>query len=106
MHISKSYITPSANTLISNSSLAKCAYDEICEAINRMISQINNTSKNCNGVVPIKEACYQLLEETYLWYREKPLDILVNFGKGGPIDVYKQFQNSNECFNVGLEFET
>lgn len=64
--------------------------------------QIINTSKNCNGVVPIKEACYQLLEETYLWYREKPLDILVNFGKGGPIDVYKQFQNSNECFNVGL----
>lgn len=53
-------------------------------------------------LIPIKEACYQLLEETYLWYREKPLDILVNFGKGGPIDVYKQFQNSNECFNVGL----
>ena len=33
MHISKSYITPSANTLISNSSLAKCAYDEICKLV-------------------------------------------------------------------------
>lgn len=106
MHIAKCYITPSATALLSTSSLAQCAYNEICSSVTNMISQINNTSKNCNGVVPIKESCYQLLEETYLWYREKPLDTLVKIGKGGPIDVYKQFHSANEQFNVGLEFET
>jgi len=65
---------------------------------------INNSYKNCNGVVPIKEKCYICLEDKYNWYREKPLKSFSS--KGGPIDVYKEFKNDNDQFNVGLEFET
>lgn len=104
MHISKSYITPPAKSLLKSSSLAEEAYNEITLSINNMIGTINNSSKNCNGVVPIKEDCYQLLEETYGWFREKPLDSFSE--KGGPIDVYKEFQNNKALLRVGLEFET
>lgn len=104
MHISKSYITPPAKSLLKSSSLAEEAYNEITLSINNMIGTINNSSKNCNGVVPIKEGCYQLLEETYGWFREKPLDSFSK--KGGPIDVYKEFQNNKALLRVGLEFET
>lgn len=104
MHISKSYITPPAKSLLKSSSLAEEAYNEITLSINNMIGTINNSSKNCNGVVPIKEGCYQLLEETYGWFREKPLDSFSE--KGGPIDVYKEFQNNKALLRVGLEFET
>ena len=104
MHILKSYITNSAQSLIDSLPLAATAFNEIELSINNMIGTINNSSKHCNGVVPIKEGCYQLLEEHYGWYREKPLDSLSE--KGGPIDVYKEFQNSSECLRIGLEFET
>lgn len=104
MYISKSYITPPAKSLLKSSSLAEEAYNEITLSINNMIGTINNSSKNCNGVVPIKEDCYQLLEETYGWFREKPLDSFSE--KGGPIDVYKEFQNNKALLRVGLEFET
>lgn len=104
MHISKSYITPPANHLLHSSQLAKQAYYEIEQAINNMIGDINNSSKNCNGVVPVKEGCYRTLEEQYDWYREKPLDVLSE--KGGPIDVYKIFADDHESLRVGLEFET
>lgn len=110
MHIEKSYISPFASNLIQNNILAQIAYTEVTNSINNMTSAnlnyfiINNSSKNCNGVVPIKEKCYELLEETYHWYREKPLHTLSN--KGGPIDVYKEFYNDDIVFHVGLEFET
>ena len=48
----------------------------------------NCTRKNCNGVVPVKEKCYQILEEEFRWYREKPLTYFrKDAQKGGPIDV-------------------
>jgi hypothetical protein len=104
MHISKSYITVPARKLKNTSLLAARAYDEIELSINNMIGDINNSTKNCNGVVPVKEGCYQLLEEKYGWYREKPLNTFSE--KGGPIDVYKEFESDHEFLRVGLEFET
>lgn len=104
MHIEREFITDSAKILLSSNLNAKKAYSEINESIQNMVGKINNTEKNCNGVVPIKEGCYQMLEETYNWYREKPLDVLVE--KGGPIDVYKEFRDVHDLFCVGLEFET
>lgn len=104
MHIAKSYITQSAQKLIAHSSLAASAYHEIELSIKNMIGAINNSAKNCNGVVPVKEGCYKLLEEEYNWYREKPLASLSK--KGGPIDVYKEFSDTNSILRVGLEFET
>lgn len=62
MHISKSYITNSAQSLIDSLPLAATAFNEIELSINNMIGTINNSSKHCNGVVSIKEGCYQLLE--------------------------------------------
>ncbi len=104
MHIAKSYITKPARDLLDTSHLASQAYDEIELSINNMIGNINNTAKNCNGVVPVKEGCYRLLEEDYNWYREKPLDSFAD--KGGPIDVYKEFDDGHNFLRVGLEFET
>lgn len=104
MHIEECYITHDAQDLITYDPLANLAFREITDSINRMVSAINNSEKNCNGVVPLKEPCYRMLEETYGWYREKPLDILSE--KGGPIDVYKSFSDSDGVFNVGIEFET
>lgn len=104
MHVEDFFITESADSLIRCNSLAKCAYDEVVNSINNMVSCINNSAKNCNGVVPVKEPCYQLLEEQYSWFREKPLSVLSD--KGGPIDVYKSFYDGYSTFNVGIEFET
>ena len=104
MHIEECYITRKAQDLIDNDPFACLAFREITNAINSMVAVINNSEKNCNGVVPLKEPCYRMLEEEYGWYREKPLDILSE--KGGPIDVYKSFADRNVCFNVGIEFET
>ncbi|WP_246064977.1 restriction endonuclease [Melghirimyces algeriensis] len=67
---------------------------------------LNNSKKNLNGVVPIKDQCYKELEITYDWYREKPLNILTQKKKGGPIDVYKEFKGDGRVVRVGLEFET
>lgn len=68
---------------------------------------LNNTEKNCNGVVPVKERCYQILENEYGWYREKPLSYFHdNAQKGGPIDVYKEFCQGGNVLYAGLEFET
>lgn len=104
MHIQKWYITKDAQNLIDHAPLAGRAFHEITDAVNSMVAVINNTGKNCNGVVPLKEPCYCMLEETYGWYREKPLAILSE--KGGPIDVYKAFADNNGSFHVGIEFET
>jgi len=110
MHIEKKYISNPAEFLLKNNVLAEIAFNEIEDSIISMKSVdqeifiINNSTKNGNGVVPIKEKCYQILEEKYVWYREKPLDYLSE-KMGGPIDVYKMF-GSNPYFNVGVEFET
>lgn len=104
MHIEECYITRDAQDLIDNNPLAYRAFQEITDAVNSMVSVINSSEKNCNGVVPLKEPCYRMLEEAYGWYREKPLEVLSE--KGGPIDVYKSFVVAEGCLNVGLEFGT
>lgn len=104
MHIEEQYITSAARALLECNHMASMAYREISNAVCNMVSEINNSEKNCNGVVPLKEACYRMLEEIYGWYREKPLDVLSE--KGGPIDVYKAFSDGRSEFKVGIEFET
>jgi len=104
MHVEECYITNDAQNLIDYNPLAWRAFREITDAVNSMVTVINNSEKNCNGVVLLKEPCYRMLEEEYGWYREKPLDILS--AKGGPIDVYKSFVDRDCIFNVGIEFET
>lgn len=114
MIITKQYISPMAQTMIESHKMAKQAYHEICDSIKSIVTYghdifiVNNSEKNCNGVVPIKETCYARLEEHYSWYREKPLIYLrEEMKKGGPIDVYKEFQDVGaNSFRVGLEFET
>ena len=79
MLIEKKYISPPAHYLIQSNPLAKCAYNEVANSILNNVTPghdvfiLNNTGKNCNGVVPVKERIYQILEDTYGWYREKPL---------------------------------
>ena len=114
MRITKQYISPVAQTLLDNNIAAMQAYKEIGDSIKSIVTRgrdhfiINNSEKNCNGVVPIKEPCYVKLEDSYLWYREKPLTYLQEeMKKGGPIDVYKEFSMGGQSpFRVGLEFET
>ncbi|MEH7693974.1 PDDEXK family nuclease [Bacillus altitudinis] len=114
MKIDKQFITEEAKKLLANDKVIQQAYEEvkasICSPIwptDSDIFTINNTEKNCNGVVPIKELCYTMLEEDYNWFREKPLDVLkLEKKKGGPIDVYKEFTEGNYVRRVGLEFET
>ncbi len=113
MLIVKKYISPLAKKLIKNDPLVKQAYDEIADSIVRNVSPgqdifiLNNTKKSANGVGPVKERCYELLENTYGWFREKPLHYFHNDAKkGGPIDVYKEFSKNQHIIRVGLEFET
>lgn len=108
MIISKTYISPVASELLHNNPLAQEAYQQILESI-RLNSTtpsgkfvINSSAKNANGVVPVKENIYINLEEGHGWFREKPLPYLVEAKKGGPIDVYNEF----DAFKVGIEFET
>jgi len=116
MKIEKVYLTRSAKNLVEDDPFLKQAYAEIMNSIRSVgwpiASQqftINNSEKNVNGVVPLKEACYIMLEEKYCWFREKPLKVLKEEKeKGGPIDVYKEFvdKKQNNVKRVGLEFET
>ncbi len=113
MKIAKCYISPVADNLMRKCPVAEKAYQEVEQSIienntpGEDVFILNNTSKNCNGVVPVKERCYQILEEKYLWYREKPLYYFHDDAqKGGPIDVYKEFQMPRGLFRAGLEFET
>ncbi|MEG9294956.1 restriction endonuclease [Mangrovibacillus sp. Mu-81] len=122
MKIDKEFMTDEAKDLLAKDTLLKKAYEEVKKSIcspiwpiESEIFSINNTEKNCNGVVPIKELCYSMLEDTYNWFREKPLDVLkLEKKKGGPIDVYKEFvfeqsKDSNlytVIRRVGMEFET
>lgn len=113
MIIAKEYISPRALDLIKSNPLAECAYNEVANSIWKNVTPghdtfiLNNTGKNCNGVVPVKERCYQILEDEYGWYREKPLLYFRdNVQKGGPIDVYKEFYQGGNVLYVGLEFET
>lgn len=112
MKIAKKYLSLAAVDLISKNPYAAQAYDEIKMSILNNITDgmdhfiINSSSKNCNGVVPIKDKCYQILEYRYNWYREKVLEYLHEVKKGGPIDVYKIFGAPFKLFRAGLEFET
>ena len=113
MLISKQYISPIAQQLILSDALVNQAFDEVSNSIIHNVSPgqaifaLNNSQKNCNGVVPIKERCYQILEESYDWFREKPLSYFHNdVKKGGPIDVYKEFSDTSHSIHAGLEFET
>ncbi len=113
MLIAKKYISPAARHLIQSNPLAERAYKEVAFSIFKNVTPghdifiLNNTTKNCNGVVPVKEQCYQILEEDYGWYREKPLSYFHDDAqKGGPIDVYKEFYYNKHFLYAGLEFET
>lgn len=113
MIIAKSYISKAAEKLMGCNPMAKQAFYEVAQSIRNNVTLhhnsfiLNNSSKNCNGVVPVKEKCYEILEEQFLWFREKPLAYFRDDAqKGGPIDVYKEFITSTETFKVGLEFET
>ncbi len=69
MKIAKFYISPVADDLMRKYPVAEEAYHEVEQSIienntpGEDIFILNNTSKNCNGVVPVKERCYQILEE-------------------------------------------
>src|ERR1035437_622371 len=109
MLIEKEYISPAAQQYIDSNPLAGQAYREISCSIESVttlgdnVFVINNSKKNCNGVVPIKENCYSMLEEQFSWFREKPLKYLREEAlKGGPIDVYKEFIEGEQICRVGL----
>lgn len=113
MIIAKQYVSSEADALFSSNGFAEEAYNEVANSIRNNVSPgrnvfiLNTTRKNCNGVVPVKEECYRILEEDYNWYREKPLVYFrEDAQKGGPIDVYKEFYDGNYIFRAGLEFET
>lgn len=113
MKIAKLYISDAAQALIDRSSLARQAFSEVEQSIMRNVTSghdifiLNTSAKNCNGVVPVKEKCYQILEEDFDWFREKPLSYFHDDAqKGGPIDAYKVFVSGTSTFTVGLEFET
>lgn len=73
MLIAKEFISPLAHELIKCNPLAKCAYNEVANSILKNVTHghdifiLNNTKKHCNGVVPVKERCYQILEDEYGW---------------------------------------
>lgn len=113
MEIAKQYISVVAEHLIKTNELAAQAFQEVHSSILNNVTPgsnhfiLNCTRKNCNGVVPVKERCYQILEEEFGWYREKPLAYFhEDARKGGPIDVYKEFTTERSFFRAGLEFET
>jgi len=113
MIISKLYQSPAAISLLKQNPLAYEAFIEVetsikenkTEGANHFI--INSSEKNCNGVVPVKEEIYKRLEENYNWFREKPLPYFKDTAKkGGPIDGYKEFEDTDHKLKVGIEFET
>ena len=113
MEIAKQYVSVAAEHLIKTNELAAQAFQEVRSSILNNVTLgsnhfiLNCTCKNCNGVVPVKERCYQILEEEFEWYREKPLTYFhEDAQKGGPIDVYKEFTTECSFFRAGLEFET
>lgn len=79
MEIAKQYVSVVAEHLIRTNELAAQAFQEVRSSILNNVTPgsnhfiLNCTRKNCNGVVPVKERCYQILEEEFGWYREKPL---------------------------------
>lgn len=112
MIIPVSYVSTRADFLMQTNDLAHQAFIEIEDSILQNSTDnsgrfiINSSEKNCNGVVPVKEGIYRRLETYYDWFREKPLAYFEDAKKGGPIDVYKEFGDHDNPFNVGLEFET
>ena len=111
MKVSHIHKTDPAIKLLERNEIYRDAFQEVVNSISAISwpgeansFTINNTRKNINGVVPLKERCYIELEETYNWYREYPLHVLkYERKKGGPIDVYKIFESGER---IGAEFET
>ena len=105
MKIAKQYVSAVAEYLIKTDVFAAQAFEEVRSSI---LNNITFGSDHfINGVVPVKEKCYQILEEEFGWYREKPLTYFrEDAQKGGPIDVYKEFVAEQSVFRAGLEFET
>ena len=113
MKIAKQYVSEVAERLVRTNELAAQAFHEVRSSMLNNVTPgskhfiLNCSNKNCNGVVPVKERCYQILEEEFGWYREKPLTYFhEDAQKGGPIDVYKEFTTERSFFRAGLEFET
>ena len=113
MKIAKQYVSVMAEYFIRTNELAAQAFQEVRSAVLHNVTPgsdhfiLNCTCKNCNGVVPVKERCYQILEEEFGWYREKPLLYFhEDAQKGGPIDAYKEFTTERSVFRAGLELET
>ena len=111
--IAKQYVSAVAEHLMKTNQSATQAFEEVRSSIFNNVTPgsdyfaLNCTCRNCNGVVPIKEKCYEILEEKFGWYREKPLVYFrEDAHKGGPIDVYKAFITKRSIFRVGVEFET
>ena len=69
MKISKLYISAVAQNLIKTNDMAAKAVEEVSSSILNNVTLgfdhfiLNCTHKHCNGVVPVKERCYQILEE-------------------------------------------
>lgn len=108
-------MTKEAEHLLRTDVLCEQAFNEVKISIRSSVwpkgsslFTVNISEKNVNGVVPLKDECYIMLENKFDWYREKPLDVLkYEKQKGGPIDVYKEFQGIDGIIRrVGLEFET
>lgn len=113
MRIAKLYVSKVARNLIDINDMAAQAFEEVRSSILDNVTLGSDhfilccIHKNCNGVVPVKERCYQILEEKFGWYREKPLAYFhTDVQKGGPIDVYKEFHKKHNILRTGLEFET
>jgi len=118
MHVEKKHLTYTAYQMIKISSVAKNAYDEILEAIENMVGNINNSKRKINSVAPIKSGLVNLLHNNYFWETEHHLQVLKDNisdgndnskrkrGQGGGIDLYKEFDFQGYTFRVGIEFET
>lgn len=110
MRIVEVFKTVPAQTLETTLVSAQQAINEVATSIieNANLGHefvLNNTVREGNGVVRIKDGCYRILEERFDWYREKPLHAFKK--RGGPIDAYKEFPGEFAApFRVGLEFET
>lgn len=79
MKIAKQYVSEVEERLVRTNELAAQAFHEVRSSMQNNVTPgskhfiLNCSNKNCNGVVPVKERCYQILEEEFGWYREKPL---------------------------------
>lgn len=83
MKIAKLYVSEVAQSLIETNDMAAQAFEEVRSSILDNVTSgsdhfiLNCTHKNCNGVVPVKERCYEILEEKFGWYIVLPYFLLI-----------------------------